>query len=147
MTFHRGFFLPLGKTIPEHKAPKEIAVQCVSGEIGFIERGEAHRMTTGKLLHLKPGELHSLTAIETSVILVTMAKEALWFLVVKEMSIYQILVTSLAMLGCLGCGPPSVESPVGKMADRQLGFGVTEGSVCVNMLPSDPVRPPGDATG
>lgn len=66
--------LPAGKTIPEHKAPKEITVQCVSGAVDFTAKGETHRMTTGKLLHLESAELHTLTAIETSVMLVTMAK-------------------------------------------------------------------------
>tara|TARA_R110002072_G_scaffold284006_1_gene447848 strand:- start:60001 stop:60324 length:324 start_codon:yes stop_codon:yes gene_type:complete len=66
--------LPAGKTIPEHKAPKEITVQCVSGSVDFTTKGETHHMTTGKLLHLEPGELHALTAIEASVMLVTMAK-------------------------------------------------------------------------
>lgn len=66
--------LPAGKTIPEHKAPKEIVVQCVSGAVDFTAKGETQRMTTGNLLHLEPAELHALTAIEASIMLVTMAK-------------------------------------------------------------------------
>ncbi|MBB3204924.1 hypothetical protein FHS27_000691 [Rhodopirellula rubra] len=43
--------------------------------------------------------------------------------------IHRILVTSLAAISCLGCNSQSVDPPVGTMADRKLGFGVTEGSI------------------
>ncbi|TWU08510.1 cupin domain-containing protein [Stieleria varia] len=66
--------LPAGKSIPEHKAPKEITVDCLAGAIDFTTRHETHRMTTGMLLHLDAGELHSLTAIEDAIVLVTLAK-------------------------------------------------------------------------
>lgn len=63
--------LPAGKAIPEHKAAKEITVQCVAGEVDFTTMGMTHRMTSGEMLFLPPGELHSLNAIEDSVMLVT----------------------------------------------------------------------------
>lgn len=66
--------LPPGKTIPEHKAPKEITVQCLSGIVDFTFKGHTNRMTSGTLIHLEPGVLHALTAIEASVMLITMAK-------------------------------------------------------------------------
>ena len=66
--------LPAGKNIPEHKAPKEISVQCVAGTVDFTTMGKTHSMTASSLLHLPPGELHSLLAIEDSVMLITMAK-------------------------------------------------------------------------
>ncbi len=40
-----------------------------------------------------------------------------------------IIVTSVAAISCLGCNSQSVDPPVGTMADRKLGFGVTEGSI------------------
>ncbi|KLU07585.1 hypothetical protein RISK_000663 [Rhodopirellula islandica] len=65
--------LPAGKAIPEHKAAKDITVQCVAGKVDFTAMGETMTMTPGKMLFLPPGELHSLTAIEDSIMLVTKA--------------------------------------------------------------------------
>lgn len=45
-------------------------------------------------------------------------------------SIHHFLMTPLvAIFFCLGCSPSSVGPPVGAMADRKLGLGVTEGSI------------------
>ncbi|TWU48653.1 hypothetical protein Poly51_45540 [Rubripirellula tenax] len=66
--------LRAGKTIPEHKAMKEITVQTVAGKVEFMTMGETHTMTAGNLIYLEPSELHSLTAIEDAIVLVTMAK-------------------------------------------------------------------------
>ena len=65
--------LAAGKTIPAHKAAKEITVQCISGKVDFSTAAETLTMTPGKMLFLLPEELHSLTAIEDSVMLVTKA--------------------------------------------------------------------------
>ncbi|MDA8746032.1 cupin domain-containing protein [Rubripirellula amarantea] len=65
--------LPAGKGIPEHKAAKDITVQCVSGKVEFTSMGTTHTMTPGTMLFLPPEELHSLTAIEDSIMLVTKA--------------------------------------------------------------------------
>lgn len=65
--------LPAGKTIPEHKAAKDITVQCVAGKVEFTTAGETLTMTAGKILFLPPGQLHSLTAIDASIMLVTKA--------------------------------------------------------------------------
>ncbi|QDT67487.1 Cupin domain protein [Planctomycetes bacterium MalM25] len=67
--------LPAGKVIPEHKAPKEITVQCVRGKVDFEAMGQTQTMTAGKVLFLDPGEPHALTAIEDAIMLVTMATE------------------------------------------------------------------------
>ena len=66
--------LPAGKEIPEHKAPKEIVVQCVLGNVDFTTMGETHSMRPASMLHLTANELHALKANEDSVMLVTMAK-------------------------------------------------------------------------
>lgn len=65
--------LSAGKTIPEHKAAKHITVQCIKGKVAFSTSSNTIEMTPGKLLYLLPGELHSLSAIEDSIMLVTKA--------------------------------------------------------------------------
>lgn len=65
--------LSAGKSIPEHKAGKHITVQCIQGKVAFTTSSETHEMTPGKLLYLLPGELHSLSAVEDSIMLVTKA--------------------------------------------------------------------------
>ncbi|MGB7346094.1 MAG: cupin domain-containing protein [Pirellulaceae bacterium] len=65
--------LPAGKEIPQHSAPKEIVVQCVSGRVEFTTMGTTHCLTSGTILYLEPSEPHSLVAIEDSIVLVTMA--------------------------------------------------------------------------
>ncbi|QDT09633.1 cupin domain-containing protein [Stieleria marina] len=63
--------LTAGKAIPEHKAAKDITVQCVAGKVEFTTMGETHTMTPGTMLFLPPEELHSLNAIEDSIMVVT----------------------------------------------------------------------------
>lgn len=65
--------LTAGKEIPVHKAPKEITVQCLEGQIEFTTMGRTLTMRPGKILFLPPEELHSLKAIEDSIMLVTKA--------------------------------------------------------------------------
>ena len=43
--------------------------------------------------------------------------------------LYRMVVTSLTAISVLGCGSAAVAPPVGRMSDRKLGFGVTEGNV------------------
>ena len=66
--------LSAGQHVPEHKAPKEITVQCVVGHVDFSTGGETHGLSEGRMLHLGPGEFHSVTAVQNSIVLVTMAK-------------------------------------------------------------------------
>lgn len=63
--------LPAGKGIPEHKVSGPITVQCVSGKIGISAMGTTQKLNYNQLIHLMPGELHSLKAIEDSVVLLT----------------------------------------------------------------------------
>lgn len=65
--------LPAGKAIPEHKAANDITVQCIAGKVEFTTMGKTLTMTPGTMLFLPPGELHSLTATEDSIMLVTKA--------------------------------------------------------------------------
>ena len=70
--------LPQGKTIPEHKAPGEIIVQCLEGRVAFTSMTKTQELSAGKLLFLTAGEPHALEALENSSVLVTilLAKRA-----------------------------------------------------------------------
>lgn len=63
--------LPEGKSLPEHKAPGEMTVQCLIGEVDFTTMGNTHQLTAGSLLYLPNGELHSLIATADSYLLLT----------------------------------------------------------------------------
>ncbi|TWU11106.1 cupin domain-containing protein [Allorhodopirellula heiligendammensis] len=63
--------LPAGKKLAEHKAPGEITVQCLEGEIVFTSPAGPHTLHAGEMLFLNAGELHAVDAIEDSSVLVT----------------------------------------------------------------------------
>ncbi len=65
-------YLPAGKEIPNHKVRNgSIIVHCIRGSVEFTAMGAAQELESGQLLHLEPGEPHSLVAIEEAVILLT----------------------------------------------------------------------------
>ncbi|MCO8123846.1 cupin domain-containing protein [Stieleria sp. TO1_6] len=63
--------MPAGKTIAEHKAPGEITVQCLEGQIDFTTMGQTHALAAGDMLFLAAGEPHALQAHQDSSVLVT----------------------------------------------------------------------------
>ncbi len=63
--------LPAGKSIPTHNVPGEITVQCLEGRVAFKARGKTQDIKAGHLLFLSAGEIHSVTAIDDSTLLVT----------------------------------------------------------------------------
>lgn len=63
--------IPAGKEIPPHKAPGEITVQCLEGHVAFEHDGRTIDMRPGDLLYLCPQEIHALTGIADSSVLVT----------------------------------------------------------------------------
>lgn len=63
--------LPAGKVLAEHKAPGEITVQCLEGQIHFTADGKPHEMNAGDLLYLADSAPHAAKAIEDSTVLVT----------------------------------------------------------------------------
>jgi len=67
--------LKAGKEIPNHKVTGPITVHCISGSIDFTSMGATQELKSGQLLHLMPGEPHSLSATEDSVILLTIIFE------------------------------------------------------------------------
>ena len=64
--------LPAGKEIPTHRAPGEITVQCLEGRVAFTAYGKTRELVAGQMLFLEAAEPHSLKAIESSSLLVTM---------------------------------------------------------------------------
>jgi quercetin dioxygenase-like cupin family protein len=65
--------LPAGKSLPPHKVPGEITVQCIEGSIAVDAAGQRHLLRAGQLLYVRGNVLHSVTAIESASALVTVA--------------------------------------------------------------------------
>jgi quercetin dioxygenase-like cupin family protein len=63
--------VPAGKDVPEHKAPGDITVQCLEGEVGFTAEGKTQQLKPGQLLYLAAGSPHSLHGVQDSSVLVT----------------------------------------------------------------------------
>lgn len=63
--------LPAGKMLTQHKAPGEIIVQCLEGDITFTTMGEPKKLLAGDMLYLAAGEVHALEAVEDSSFLLT----------------------------------------------------------------------------
>lgn len=61
-----------GGEIPAHRAPHQLVVQCLSGNVEFTVGDQTHQLTPGRLLHLAGREPHSLKAAERSVLLLTL---------------------------------------------------------------------------
>lgn len=63
--------MPAGKVIAEHKAPREIIVQCLEGRLAFTAQGKTQELAAGQLLYLNGGEPHSVECIEDASFLLT----------------------------------------------------------------------------
>lgn len=63
--------LPAGKEIANHKVSGPITVHCIKGRVEFTAMGATQEISQGELLHLMPGEPHSVIAVENSVVLLT----------------------------------------------------------------------------
>ena len=63
--------LPAGKKLPPHRVPGEITVHCLEGRVDFYVDGARRDLTAGTLLYLAGGSEHSLEAIDSSSLLVT----------------------------------------------------------------------------
>jgi len=68
--------LPAGKILSEHKAPGEIIVQCLEGDITFTTMGELKKLRAGDMLYLAAGEPHKLEAVADSSFLLTIALQS-----------------------------------------------------------------------
>ncbi|MCW5658488.1 MAG: cupin domain-containing protein [Burkholderiaceae bacterium] len=65
--------LPAGKSLPPHKVPGEITVQCIEGRIDVTVDGKSHVLGAGQLLYLAGDVLHGVVALEDASALVTVA--------------------------------------------------------------------------
>jgi len=68
--------LPAGKVLSEHKAPGEIIVQCLEGDVTFTTMGEPKKLRAGDMLYLAAGEPHALEAVESSSFLLTIVAQS-----------------------------------------------------------------------
>lgn len=66
--------IPAGKEIPPHRAPGEITVQCVEGQVAFQHDGRTHELKPGYMIQLCPKETHSLKGLKDSTVLVTLLR-------------------------------------------------------------------------
>jgi quercetin dioxygenase-like cupin family protein len=65
--------LAAGKSLPPHKVPGEITVQCIEGRIDVTAAGRSHVIGAGQLLYLSGGVTHGVVALEDASALVTIA--------------------------------------------------------------------------
>jgi quercetin dioxygenase-like cupin family protein len=65
--------LSTGKSLPPHKVPGEITIQCVEGALDVTAEGRSHVLYAGYLLYLPGNVVHGVTALEDSSALVTVA--------------------------------------------------------------------------
>ncbi|MEO8269824.1 MAG: cupin domain-containing protein [Aureliella sp.] len=63
--------LPAGKTLAEHKAPSDITVQCLEGEVKFTSPIGTKALHAGEMLYLNAAEPHAVEAISNASLLVT----------------------------------------------------------------------------
>lgn len=62
-----------GKSLPPHRVPGEITVQCIEGRIDVTVEGASHVLQAGQLLFLEGNTLHGVVALENASALVTIA--------------------------------------------------------------------------
>ena len=65
--------LPAGSSLPPHRVPGEITVQCIEGAIDVTVDGRSHVLNAGQLLFLLGGVSHGVTALQNASALVTVA--------------------------------------------------------------------------
>lgn len=62
------------KTLAEHKAPGELLIHCIEGQVEFSTLGKTIVLEPGQLLHLPNREPHAVRAIEDSAFLLTIIR-------------------------------------------------------------------------
>ncbi|MCD8405176.1 AraC family ligand binding domain-containing protein [Tenacibaculum dicentrarchi] len=63
-----------GQTMEDHQAPFAIIVQVIKGSIDFGVNNEIKQLNTGDLISLKPQVVHNLTALDESVVRLSLSK-------------------------------------------------------------------------
>lgn len=66
--------LPAGVTMKEHSAPYAITVMLLKGNLDFYVGQDKFNLKVGDLIYLEAKVMHSLTAIENSVVRLSLAK-------------------------------------------------------------------------
>lgn len=62
-----------GKSLPPHKVPGEITIQCIEGALDVTAEGRNRILRAGNLLYLPGNVVHGVTALEDASALVTVA--------------------------------------------------------------------------
>ncbi len=62
------------QVMKDHKAPYPIIVQVIKGSIDFGVNNEIKKLQTGDLISLDANVIHNLTAVEDSVVRLTLSK-------------------------------------------------------------------------
>jgi quercetin dioxygenase-like cupin family protein len=65
--------LAAGRSLPPHRVPGAITVQCLEGRIDVTAGGESHVLAAGELLFLDGGTEHGVVALEDASALVTVS--------------------------------------------------------------------------
>lgn len=65
--------LQAGQSLPPHRVPGEITVQCIEGALDVAAEGRSHVLQAGQLLYLPGGVTHGVTALQDASALVTVA--------------------------------------------------------------------------
>lgn len=66
--------IPKNITMKEHAAPHSITIMLIKGDLNFYIGEEKHNLKIGDLVYLEPNTMHSLEAIENSIIRLSLAK-------------------------------------------------------------------------
>ena len=66
--------LKAGEQIPEHQTRGAITVQCLKGQALFLRGEEAIQLTPALVISVPPGKLHSVSAPEDTLLLVTISE-------------------------------------------------------------------------
>jgi quercetin dioxygenase-like cupin family protein len=76
---HRGdglnvtvFGFDTGEELSEHQASRAVVVEVLSGRLRFVVDGEELELSAGSWLHMAPGAPHALSALEPTVMLLTL---------------------------------------------------------------------------
>lgn len=65
--------LRAGKSLPSHKVPGELTIQCLEGALDVAVEGRSAVLRAGQLLYLAGGVPHSVRALEDASALITIA--------------------------------------------------------------------------
>lgn len=68
------FVFEQGAVLKEHKADGEVVIQTVTGRMAVTVAGSEVQLGPGDLVSLAPGEVHSVSAIEASDMLLTLCR-------------------------------------------------------------------------